>query len=151
MLNQIKLFFEQHIALPPTTQYNEEKLQIACAALLIEMMHMDERLEEQEQASIVNRLETLFSLSDEQTNALMALADQQRKAATDYFQFTHLINQTFSSAQKIGLIESLWRVAYADGELSLYEEHLVRKISDLLYVSHTDFIIAKNRVKAELG
>ena len=149
MLNQIKLFFEQHIALPPAKS-NEENLQIACAALLIEMMHMDDRLQTEEQESIVGRLEALFSLTPEQTSALIELADEQRRAATDYFQFTHLINREFSTEQKIKLIESLWRVAYADGELSMYEEYLVRKISDLVGVSHTDFIISKNRVKAEL-
>ncbi|MGY6277980.1 tellurite resistance TerB family protein [Methylomonas sp. MgM2] len=150
MLNQIKLFFEQHIALPPTEKSREENLRIACAALLIEMMHMDDRLKKEEQESIRARLEALFSLSPAQTNALTELAEDQRKAATDYFQFTHLINREFSTEQKIKLIESLWRVAYADGDLSMYEEYLVRKISDLIGVSHTDFIILKNRVKAEL-
>ena len=150
MINQIKLFFEQHIALPPAKS-NEENLQIACAALLIEMMHIDDQLQTEEQESIVARLETLFSLSPEQTSTLMDLAEQERKAATDYFQFTHLINREFSSEQKINLIESLWRVAYADGDLSMYEEYLVRKISDLVGVSHTDFIILKNRVRAELA
>jgi len=148
MINQIKLFFERHIALPPANS-NEENLQIACAALLIEMMHIDDQLQKEEQESIVGRLGTLFSLSPEQTSALIELAEQERTAATDYFQFTHLINQEFSSEQKLKLIESLWRVAYADGDLSMYEEYLVRKISDLVGVSHTDFIILKNRVRAE--
>lgn len=150
MLNQIKLFFEQHIALPSPADANQENLQIACAALLIEMMHMDDQVQQEEQASIVSRLESLFSLSPEQTSDLITLADQQRTAATDYFQFTHLINRQFSTEQKLKLIESMWRVAYADGELSMYEEYLVRKISDLLHVSHTDFIILRNRVKSEL-
>lgn len=149
MLNQIKLFFEQHIALPPAKS-NEENLQIACAALLIEMMHMDDQVQNEEQESIVRRLESLFGLSPEQTNDLIQLADEQRKAATDYFQFTQLINREFSAEQKIKLVESLWRVAYADGDLSMYEEYLVRKISDLVGVSHTEFILSKNRVKAEL-
>jgi len=149
MINQIKLFFEQHIALPPAKS-NEENLQIACAALLIEMMHMDDQVQNEEQESIVRRLESLFGLSPEQTNDLIQLADEQRKAATDYFQFTQLINREFSAEQKIKLVESLWRVAYADGDLSMYEEYLVRKISDLVGVSHTEFILSKNRVKAEL-
>ena len=150
MLNQIKLFFEQHIALPPA-QSDEQNLQIACAALLVEMMHIDDRLEEEERQSIVCRLGELFSLTLEETNSLIELAEEQREAATDYFQFTHLINREFSSEQKLKLIESLWRVAYADGDLSMYEEYLVRKISDLVGVSHTDFIFLKNRVRAELA
>lgn len=150
MLNQIKLFFEQHIALP-AVQTNEQNLQVACAALLIEMMHIDDRCQEEEQQSIVDRLEELFSLSSEQTNKLIELAEQQRKTATDYFQFTHLINHEFSEEQKISLIESLWRIAYSDEELCMYEEYLVRKIADLLHVSHVDYIVTKNRVKTEFA
>ncbi len=149
MLNQIKLFFEQHIALPPV-QSSEQNLQVACAALLIEMMHIDDRLQEEEQQSIVSRLGELFSLMPEQTESLIEFAEEQREAATDYFQFTHLINQEFSAEQKVKLIESLWRVAYADENLCMYEEHMVRKIADLLHVPHIDYIMAKNRVKAEL-
>ncbi|MGR8929551.1 MAG: tellurite resistance TerB family protein [Gammaproteobacteria bacterium] len=150
MLNQIKLFFEQHIALPAPADSNEENLQIACAALLIEMMHMDDQVQTEEQESIVSRLQSLFSLTEEQTTDLIELAEQQRTAATDYFQFTHLINREFTTEQKLKLIESLWRVAFADGDLSMYEEYLVRKICDLLHVSHTDFVILRNRVKSEL-
>ncbi|WP_031434094.1 tellurite resistance TerB family protein [Methylomarinum vadi] len=150
MLNQIKLFFEQHMALPPV-QSDEQNLHIACAALLIEMMHIDDELQYEEQQTIVARLEELFSLTREQTSALLELAEQQRNAATDYFQFTHLINREFSSEQKIQLIEALWRVAYADEKLCMYEEHMVRKVADLLHVSHLDYIMAKNRVKAELA
>lgn len=149
MLNQIKLFFEQHMALPPA-QSDEQNLHIACAALLIEMMHIDDELQDEERKTIVARLEELFSLTREQTRALLELAEQQRNAATDYFQFTHLINREFSSEQKIQLIEALWRVAYADEKLCMYEEHMVRKVADLLHVSHLDYIMAKNRVKAEL-
>jgi len=151
MLNQIKLFFEQHIALPAPAKSNEENLQIACAALLIEMMHMDDRVQAEERESIISRLKSLFSLSPQQTNDLIELAEQQRNVATDYFQFTHLINREFSTEQKLKLVESLWRVAYADGELDMYEEYLVRKICDLLYISHTDFVISRNRIKAELA
>lgn len=76
----------------------------------------------------------------------MALAEQQRKQATDYFQFTSLINKGYSLEQKIGLIESLWKIAFIDGVLDMNEEYLVRKIADLLYVPHTAFIMAKNRI-----
>ncbi len=148
MINQIKLFFEQHIALPPV-ESDEKKLQNACAALLIEMMYIDDQLTIEEQNSIVAKLEELFSLSAEQANSLIELADKQRKSATDYFQFTHLINSEYSEEEKIRLIEALWRVAYADGELSMYEEHLVRKIADLLHISHLDYIMTKNQIKNE--
>jgi uncharacterized tellurite resistance protein B-like protein len=85
-------------------------------------------------------------LTAEQTTLLLALADQQRKQATDYFQFTSLINKEYSVEQKVGLIESLWKIAFVDGVLDIDEEYLVRKIANLLYVPHSAFIMAKNRV-----
>jgi len=146
MLNQIKLFFEQHLALSAPEDSSEEKLQLATVVLFLEMMHMDDKVEPKEQEIILSLIHQNFSLTAEQTTALLALAEQQRKQATDYFQFTSLINKAYSLEQKVGLIESLWKIAFVDGVLDMNEEYLVRKIADLLYVPHTAFILAKNRV-----
>ena len=149
MLNQIKLFFEQHLALSAPEDSSEEKLQLATVVLFLEMMHMDDKVEPKEQEIILSLIHQNFSLTAEQTTALLALAEQQRKQATDYFQFTSLINKEYSLEQKVGLIESLWKIAFVDGVLDMNEEYLVRKIADLLYVPHTAFILAKNRVGLE--
>ncbi|MEI6333752.1 MAG: TerB family tellurite resistance protein [Methylococcaceae bacterium] len=146
MLNQIKLFFEQHLALSAPENASEEKLQLATVVLFLEMMNMDDKVEAVEQDIIFALIHQNFSLSAEQTTSLLALAEQQRKQATDYFQFTSLINKGYSLEQKVGLIESLWKIAFIDGVLDMNEEYLVRKIADLLYVPHTAFIMAKNRI-----
>ncbi|MGZ5025943.1 MAG: tellurite resistance TerB family protein [Methylobacter sp.] len=146
MFNQIKLFFDQHLALSTSEELSEQKLQLATVVLFLEMMHMDDKIETTEQAVILSLVQQNFSLTAEQAAELIALAEQQRKQATDYFQFTSLINKTYSQEQKIRLIESLWKIAFIDGVLDMHEEYLVRKIADLLYVSHTDFIMTKNRV-----
>ncbi len=114
--------------------------------LFLEMMNMDDKVEAVEQDIIFSLIHQNFSLSTEQTTSLLALAEQQRKQATDYFQFTSLINKGYSLEQKVGLIESLWKIAFIDGVLDMNEEYLVRKIADLLYVPHTAFIMAKNRI-----
>ena len=124
----------------------EEKLQLATVVLFLEMMNMDDKVEAVEQDIIFSLIHQNFSLSAEQTTSLLALAEQQRKQATDYFQFTSLINKGYSLEQKVGLIESLWKIAFIDGVLDMNEEYLVRKIADLLYVPHTAFIMAKNRI-----
>jgi len=148
MLNQIKLFFDKHIALPaPVTA---EELHLACAALFIEMMYMDDKVEAQEHDVIINSVQKLFSLSKEETITLVTLAAQQRNESTDYFQFTSLINKGFSQEQKTTLIKTLWQIAYADGELDQHEEYMVRKMADLLYVPHLDFIKAKNQVSENI-
>lgn len=149
MINQIKLFFEQHLALSAPEDSSEEKLQIATVVLFLEMMYMDDKVEPEEQEIILSLIHQNFSLTTEQTTSLLELAEQQRKQATDYFQFTSLINKNYSLEQKVRLIESLWKIAFIDGKLDMDEEYLVRKIADLLYVPHTAFIMAKNRVGPE--
>ena len=149
MLNQIKLFFEQHLALSAPEHTSEEKLQLATIVLFLEMMYMDDKVEPKEQEIILSLIQQNFSLTAEQATSLIELAEQQRKQATDYFQFTSLINKEYSLEQKVRLIESLWKIAFIDGVLDMNEEYLVRKIADLLHVSHTAFILAKNRVGPE--
>lgn len=147
MLSQLKLFFDQHLALSSSEKITDEQLKIATAVLFLEMMSIDDKDEIKEQAILFSLLHQNFSLTHEQTGTLMNLAEQQRKQATDYFQFTSLINKTYSPEQKLQLIESLWQIAFVDGTLDVNEEYLVRKIADLLYVPHTAFIKAKNRVE----
>jgi uncharacterized tellurite resistance protein B-like protein len=149
MINQIRLFFEQHLALSAPEDISEEKLQLATVVLFLEMMNIDDKLEPKEQEIILSLIHQNFSLTAEQTTSLLELAEQQRKQATDYFQFTSLINKKYSLEQKARLIESLWKIAFIDGLLDMNEEYLVRKIADLLHVPHTAFIMAKNRVKPE--
>ena len=148
MLDQIKLFFDEHIKLTAPEDSSAETLQVACAALYLEMMIMDDKIEAKEQETILALIRQNFSLTTEQATALIDLAEQQRKQATDYFQFTSLINKAYSMEQKIQLIESLWKIAFIDGVLDMHEEYLVRKVADLLYVPHAEFLMTKYRVSS---
>ena len=150
MLNQIKLFFDEHIKLPAPEEPSAEQLQIASAALLLEMITMDDKIEAIEQEATLSLIQQNFSLSLEQATALIDLAEQQRKQATDYYQFTSLINKSYTLEQKTQLVESLWKVACVDGDLDMHEEYLVRKISNLLYIPHVTFMKTKNRASKEL-
>lgn len=145
MLSALKAFFDQHLG----SEQKDERLRVrlACAALLTEVARLDEGISEAERARIIDSIETRFTLPQAEAAELERLGREEARQATDYYQFTSLINRSFSAAQKRELIEHLWRIAYADASLNKYEEHLVRKIADLLYVSHADFITAKHRVR----
>ena len=150
MLNQIRLFFDEHLKLPAPEETSAEQLQIASAALLLEMVTMDDKIEAIEQEAVLSLVQQRFSLTPEQASTLSDLAEQQRKEAVDYYQFTSLINKSYSLDQKIELIESLWEVAFVDGDLDMHEEYLVRKIADLLYVPHASLMKTKHRAKTGL-
>jgi uncharacterized tellurite resistance protein B-like protein len=77
----------------------------------------------------------------------MELAESELHDATDYHQFTALINKGYDAQHKQAILEFMWQVAYADGQLDMYEEHVIRKVADLLYIPHRDFIRLKERVK----
>jgi uncharacterized tellurite resistance protein B-like protein len=148
MLKAIKQFFDNHIGqVEEQSQDSEHRLQVATAALFIEIARADFHIEDKELGQISAALETKFHLSAQEVNELIELATQEAKQAISYYEFTSLINQEFSFEQKIKIVELMWQVAYADDYLQKYEEALIRKISDLLYIPHSDFIAAKHRVK----
>ena len=65
--------------------------------------------------------------------------------------FTSVVHDRFDAHEKVKLIECLWRVAFADGNVDKYEEHMLRRIAELLHISHRDFIRTKLEVQAELS
>ncbi len=149
MINTIKQFFEKNIkpASEKPEKVSEHSLQLATAALLIEMMRADAKISEHEQKTIVNSIRSKFNLSEEETDTLLELAEEEIRKATGYYEFTSLINKGFTYEQKLKVIEHLWEVAFADADLDKYGEHMVRKIANLIYVSHKDFIETKLRVR----
>ena len=151
MVNTIKAFFEKHISAAPgeSDSISEHSLQIATAALLVEMMRADTHISEGERKTITNAMRSKFRLTGEETEDVLKLAEDRIWESTGYFEFTSLMNKGFSYKQKIKVIEHLWEVAYADTVLDKHEEYMVRKIADLIYVSHKDFIDAKLRVKKQ--
>jgi uncharacterized tellurite resistance protein B-like protein len=126
-----------------------QRTRLAVAALLFEIAFSDFNSSKPERQMILQVVTKAFALSPEEAQTLLSLAEAEHQVSTDYFQFTRLINQHYTPQQKVDLVESLWHVAYADGELHRYEEHVIRRLADLLYVSHTDFIAAKHRALAD--
>jgi uncharacterized tellurite resistance protein B-like protein len=120
---------------------------VATAALLIEMMRSDASVSEAERKTITNIIRLKLALTTEEINELLKLAEEELWKSTGYYEFTSLINKGFTYEEKIMVIEHLWEVAFADTKVDKHEEHMVRKIADLLYVAHKDFIDAKLRVR----
>jgi uncharacterized tellurite resistance protein B-like protein len=147
MIEKIKHFFESHISFTKSIGDTDDKLKVASAALLMEMMHAEETCEDKKQDLIISLLEKTFSLTEAQASALMEIAEHKREQATDYFEFTHLICVEFTSDQKTQLIESLWKIAFVDNNLDVDEEYLVDKVARLLFIPRTAVLEARNRVR----
>lgn len=135
------------------TAPNGPSLQLATAVLLFDVMRSDADTSDAERAQAMTTLGKRFALNDEAVAQLMAQAEQTAKRANDYFSFTSLMNDRFTQAQKIQVVEFMWQVANADNTLDANENHLISKIAGLLHVTHGEYIGAKLRAKeaAEQG
>jgi uncharacterized tellurite resistance protein B-like protein len=152
MLNRLKQFFDTRINAPVATpQDREHRLRLATGALVMEMIRADDEVKESELAIARRVLQEKFDLSEDETEELVGLSRDAAHEAVSYYRFTSLINKEFTPAEKIQVVEMLWQVAYADRHLEKYEEHLVRKIAELIYVPHAEFMAAKHRVLKALG
>ncbi len=152
MLTAIRSFFDQYIAdqpdEPETTA--ERRAQVAAAALLVEVARSDQSFSETERRAVLDSVQRKFSLSPAEAQQLLALAESESREAHDIYQFTSKIDAAFAPERKAQLIEELWRAAYSDAVLHEYEEHLIRRVANLLHVPHSRFIAAKLRVLATL-
>jgi uncharacterized tellurite resistance protein B-like protein len=148
MLHAIQEFFDTRIRSTsgePATV--ERALQLATAALLVEVSRADHEIKDEERRVIGEAVRKTFNLSEHDTEVLIRLAEEEAQTATSTHQFTHLIDKHFSIEQKIRIVELLWRVAFADANKDRHEEHLIRRIADLLHVPHREFIDAKLRAR----
>ena len=149
MLQKIKQFFDNNLSLVQEKESEDHQLQLATTALFIEMMLQDGHTHQNEKEMALKAIKIHFNISTQELDELFLLAEEELKHATDYYQFTQLINKNFSQIQKIKIIENLWIIAYADSHLDYMEEHMVRKIAELIHVPHMQFIKAK--LKAQNG
>jgi uncharacterized tellurite resistance protein B-like protein len=150
MLNNVRRFFDQKIrsvAGGHQTELPERALQLATASLLVEVSRADFHIDASEREAIVDAVQQMFGLSSQETREIVEMAESEIEDATSLYEFTRLVNDNFDYAQKLKIVEMLWRVSYADLDKDKYEEHLIRKISDLIYVTHSDFVRMRHRVE----
>jgi len=146
MITKLQQFFNKYLAEDTETSSSlDHRLQLACAALMVEMVHVDDDFSDQEEIKLKLLLKQQFELNTEELTALIELAHTKKNEATDYHEFTSLLNNHYTQAQKIKLVEDLWQLAFADQQLNKFEEHLLRRLADLLHVPHQDFIRTKHK------
>ncbi|MGS2720601.1 tellurite resistance TerB family protein [Paraglaciecola aestuariivivens] len=147
MLSSIQDWFARQFE--QTEVSTQHSIELATAVLLYEVMRSDHKLEETEHQSYLQQLTQHFQLTQQELNELTELTQNQSDTAADYQQFTRVINELYGPAEKRAVLDSLWAVAYADHTLSPEEEYTIRKIADLLYIPHSQFIQSKLSVKPD--
>ena len=146
---KFRAFMEELAPSPETLDRREAAaVQKACAGLLMEVARIESEEVERKREAAVQAMRELFNIADPELLPMIANAGRRENRLTSYYRPVKLLNRRFAPARKTQFIEQLWRVAMADGRIDMYEDQLVRKLSDLLYVAHTDFILAKRRVQS---
>ncbi|RLA49313.1 MAG: TerB family tellurite resistance protein [Gammaproteobacteria bacterium] len=146
MIAALKALFESPARESEESQ--RQRLQLVAAALLIETARADFIQDAAEQAALEELLSGSLQLDKQEVRELMVLAENRADEATSLYEFTRVINDYYSAAQKLQLISAMWVVAYADGNLDKYEEHLIRQVAELTYVTHQDYIQCKLAAKS---
>lgn len=113
------------------------------ATLMVEVMNSDHRLDAQEEQEFIAVVVKTLGLDEESADELRVLAHEKAEESTSLYEFTAQVNTQFSVDAKLSLIKNMWRIAFADGEIDRYEDGVIRRVSELIYVSHSDFIRMK--------
>ena len=145
LIAKLKTLFRQ--AEDAQAQPHNRALELTCAALMFEVARADFAVEATELDTVNPLLTEQFDLAPEELVSVTERAAQQADAATCLYEFTRTLNELASAEEKRALLAMMWRVAMADDVLSRYEEHLIRKVADLLYVPHSDFMAAKQQAR----
>ena len=148
MISKLIALFRDPLANVPVTEEDERE---ALAAILVEAGHADGEYSSTEKARVARILGARFHLSPGEAVALRAKGEEARDAATDLVRFTQAINRIVPHEERIGTIEAVWEVAYADGVRDEAENAFVRRLCGLMYIADRDAGLARQRVEKRLG
>ena len=127
----------------------EDEQRLAAAVLLLEVARADYAHAPAERAALRAGLAREFGVPEAALDALLDQAELRAKQSVSLFDFVQTLNRTMSQDAKRALLKLLWEVAHADGRVDPHEEHLLRRIADLLHLSHADFIRGKLEASGE--
>ncbi len=148
MIKNLKSYLDNFFQESPDKNIqHKNKIELATAVLMIEISLADENTGDEEYKIIKKILLEKFDLDETKINTLISLAEDEVDHTVSLHEFAETINNELSAIEKTNIIENLWRVAYADAYIHKYEEYYIRKIADLLHVSHSDYI--KTKLKTE--
>jgi len=148
MLDMVKRFFNKTAAevSDDANKKTGHDVRIATCALFLEMARIDEMFTEEEMETILLIMKEKYGLSQVHADALIAEADKELEESLDLWQFARLINENYTTDEKIEIIETLWRMVYVDGKMDEYEHYLMNKLKNLLRLSHDQLIEAKLKI-----
>jgi len=121
----------------------------AAMVLMLEVAWSDHNIEIAEEQTILMAIQTRFDLTEQEAKNRLIDAKALHRESVGSYEFTTLINNQLSYEEKTQIIQTLWQISNSDQHIDQWEEHAIRKIADLLYIDHQDFIDTKIKTKQE--
>lgn len=125
------------------------QLAVAATALMVQLSRVDNDEDERELEVIVDCAVKAHQITREEAADILSDALNHADDATSLYEFTGRINEDLDQQQKQMLLTSIWRVALADGRIDKYEEHLIRRMADLLHLNHREYMQARHQAEED--
>lgn len=150
MFDLLKKFIIDTVGRPEgDAGFAEDDYRLATAALLIHVANVDGKIEPPERQRLRELIEERFGLDEAATTRLIERAEQSDKEAVDFFHFTNVLKRSLDDDGRHKIIEMMWDVVFADGEVTEFEENVVWRIAALLGVSNRDRVMLRQKVADE--
>jgi uncharacterized tellurite resistance protein B-like protein len=130
-------------------RFEENDYRLAAAALLIHASTIDGKMTDSERQTLHDVLKARFALDERATEELIDVGTLAENESVDLYHFTRLINRSLDEAGRLGIIEMMWEIVFADGRVNEFEDNLMWRVGDLLGVSSRDRIALRRRVGGE--
>ena len=121
-----------------------DQLQIATCILLIEVSKSDDDFDIKEQDKIKDLVKKKFNIPQDKIDNIFMHCNKEHDSMTSLYDWTEVVNKECSYEQKCMIIGYMWDIAFTDSKIDKYEDFTIRKVADLIYVKHKDFIALKN-------
>ena len=145
-IHEIRQFFSSKLS-SPGEPHRPDPVAIAACALLLEIAHADEVFAPEERERILRAVREDLGVPAADVEDVVRLAEAERRESVDLYQFTKLVGENFSREQRLRLVEVIWGVVYADGQLTAVENQLARRIAELLGFQHPEVQAVREKVK----
>jgi len=147
MLDGLRQFIADIVA--PQTQdraFGDSDYRLAATALLIHVISLDGEPTQAESRKLHSLIESHFGLDRGTADRLIASATQVEGEAVDLYHFTSVIMRSLDEAGRKRIVEMMWELVYADGQVTEFEDNVVWRASDLLGISQRDRVDLKHLV-----
>ena len=142
----IRQFFLSRLS-GPEEPHRPDPVAIAACALLLEIAHADDVFAPEERERILRAVREDLGVPAGDVEEVVRLAEEERRESVDLYQFTKLVGEKFTRAQRLRLVEVIWGVVYADGQMTAVENQLARRIAELLGFQHPEVQAVREKVK----